>query len=194
MTALTGRRPVVGLVCCAVGGVEQVREEFVLPALHRGWQVAVTLTPTAAHWLSASDEAVRLEEVTGFKVRSERRLPSEASPHPPVDCYVVAPASANTVARLALGLTDNQALTQVCEALGGRQPPVVIFPRINAAHAGQPAWEKHLDSLRAVGVRLVYGEGVWPLHSPRAAPPDRELPWLAILAETADALTRRSLE
>jgi len=40
------------LVCCAVGGVEQVREEFVLPALHRGWQVAVTLTPTAAHWLS----------------------------------------------------------------------------------------------------------------------------------------------
>ena len=124
-------------------------------------------------------------------------MPWEVSPHPPVDCYVVAPASANTVARLALGLTDNQALTQVCEALGGRQPPVVIFPRINAAHAGQPAWEKHLDSLRAVGVRLVYGEDVWPLHSPRAAPAppaDRELPWPAILEATAHALTRRSAE
>jgi hypothetical protein len=43
-----GIQPVVGLVCCAAGGVEGVREGYVEPALARGWRVAVTLTPTAA--------------------------------------------------------------------------------------------------------------------------------------------------
>ena len=183
-----GDEPVIGLVCCAAGGVEHVRERFVLPALTRGWRVAVTLTPVAATWLRANGEVDRLAEVTGYPVRWERRLPWEESPHPPISCYAVVPASANTVARLALGLTDNQALTQVCEAIGGRRTPVVVFPRINAAHAGQPAWETHLDALRRAGVRLVYGEQVWPLYPPRTARPDRELPWDAILAAVADAL------
>ena len=52
-----------------------------------------------------------VEEASGFPVRVGPRLPSDLSPHPPVDCYLVAPASANTVAKLALGIADNQALT-----------------------------------------------------------------------------------
>jgi Flavoprotein len=183
--------PVVGLVCSAAGGVELVRQKLVEPALKRGWRVAVTLTPVAATWLGATGEIDRLAEVTGYPVRWERRLPGDDRPHPPVDCYAIAPATANTVARLALGLTDNQALTQVCEAIGGGEIPVVMFPRINAAHAGQPAWNSHLAALRNAGVRLVYGEHVWPLYRPRAAPADRELPWAAILDTIADALKGR---
>ncbi|MFB7269743.1 flavoprotein [Streptomyces sp. NPDC056244] len=34
-----------------------------------------------------------------------------------MDCYAVAPASANTVAELAPGIADNRALTQVWEAI-----------------------------------------------------------------------------
>ena len=44
---------------------------------------------------------------------------------------------------------------------------MIIFPRITAAHARQPAWNDHLDRLRSVGVDLVYGEHVWPLAEPR---------------------------
>ena len=77
-------------------------------------------------------------------------------------------------------MTDNQALTQVCEAIGTRDLPVVVFPRVNAAHARQPAWDDHIDALRRAGVRLVYGDDVWPLHEPRSAP-GRELPWKAVL-------------
>lgn len=181
-------RAVVGLVCCAAGGVETVRERFVEPAIGRGWRVAVTLTPTAATWLTATGEVDRLAAVTELPVRSERRLPGVDRPHPPADCWVVAPASANSVASLALGLTPNQALTQVCEALGAQQVPVIVFPRVNAGHAGQPAWDDHLAALRKVGVRLIYGEDVWPLYLPRTGPPDREPPWAAILNATADAL------
>ncbi|WP_327127598.1 flavoprotein [Streptomyces sp. NBC_01727] len=67
------------------------------------------------------------------------RLPTEARPHPVADCYVVAPASAKYVAKLATGIAKNQALTQVSEALGTIDVPVVVFPRVNAAHVRRPA-------------------------------------------------------
>jgi hypothetical protein len=153
-----------------------------MPALAKGWTVAVTLTPTARSWLRESGEIARLEEATGLPVRDEPRFPGEARPHPQVDCYVVAPASANTVAKLAMGIADNQALTQVGEALGTDGVPVVVFPRVNAAHARHPAWKGHLAALREAGAHLVYGPEVWPLYEPREATPGRELPWGAVLA------------
>ena len=87
--------------------------------------------------------------------------------------------TANSVAKLALGIADNQALTVLCECVA--TVPMIIFPRVNAAHARQPAWNDHLDRLRSVGVELLYGEHVWPLAEPRTAGP-RELPWAAILS------------
>ena len=180
----------LGLVGSAAGGVERLRTRLIEPALDEGWSVAVTVTPTAATWLRQLGEIERIEELTRLPVRYEPRLPSEVSPHPAIDCYAVVPATANTVAKLALGIADNQALTQVCEAIGGGEVPVVVFPRINAAHARQPAWESHIDALTRVGVELVYGEGVWPLHEPRSAP-DRDLPWAAILDSIRDAMITR---
>ncbi|WP_199831458.1 MULTISPECIES: flavoprotein [unclassified Streptomyces] len=178
-------RGVLGVVGTATDGVETLRTGLVEPALALGWQVAVTLTPTAGRWLRANGELDRLESLTGLPVRDTPRLPAEPRPHPVADCYVVAPASANYVAKLATGIADNQALTQVSEALGTVGVPVVVFPRINAAHARHPAWEGHLGALRRAGVSLVYGADVWPLHEPRQGPADRELPWAAILANTA---------
>lgn len=169
----------LGLVCASAGGIEHVRERLIEPMLEDGWVVAVTLTPTAATWLSAAGELGKIEASTGLPVRSAPRLPHETSPHPTVDCYAAVPATANMVAKLALGIADNQALTQLCEAIGGRRPPVVVFPRVNAAHASQPAWDHHIAALASAGVHLVYGDDVWPLHTHRSAP-NKELPWRAI--------------
>lgn len=174
----------VGVVGCAAGGLEDLRPCLVEPLMSQGWQVGVTLTPTAETWLRASGELGRLEDATGLPVRSTPLLPGEDRPHPPVSCYVVAPASANFVAKLALGIADNQALTQVGEALGTTGLDVVLFPRVNAAHARHPSWESHLEKLSKVGVYLVYGDDVWPLHEPRSAPA-KALPWHAILEVVA---------
>lgn len=175
------KRGVLGVVGSAAGGVEALRTGLVEPAIERGWTVAVTLTPTAGNWLRMSGEVERLEKLTSLPVRDESRLPADARPHPPVDCYVVAPASANMVAKLATGIADNQALTQVAEAIGTIGLPVVVFPRVNAAHARHPAWQRHLEALREAQVHLVYGPDVWPLYEPREAPSGRELPWTAVL-------------
>ncbi|MFE2019817.1 flavoprotein [Streptomyces sp. NPDC059499] len=168
----------------AADGVEQLRTGLVEPAMALGWQVAVTLTPNAGRWMRANGELKRLEALTGLPVRDTPRLPTEPRPHPVADCYVVAPASANYVAKLATGIADNQALTQVSEALGTIDVPVVVFPRVNAAHARHPAWQGHIESLRRAHVHLVHGPDVWPLHEPREGPDVRELPWSTIMEST----------
>lgn len=169
----------IGVVACGAGGVETLRTGLIQPLLHDGHTVAVTLTPTAASWLEACDELDNLQRLTGLPVRSQPRLPGGESPHPRVDVFIAAPMTANSVAKLALGLADNQALTVLCENIA--TTPMVVFPRINAAHARQPAWARHITDLRAAGLDLIYGDDVWPLAEPRQAGP-RELPWTAVLA------------
>ncbi|WP_255306156.1 flavoprotein [Streptomyces sp. Wb2n-11] len=92
------------------------------------------------------------------------------------------------MAKLATGVADNQALTQVGEAIGTLDLPVVFFPRVNAAHARHPTWRRHIDTLREADVRLVYGPDVWPLYEPREGAGGRGLPWDAVLA-AVDPLT-----
>jgi len=179
---------VVALVPCAAGGLEDTTDRFVRPLLDGGHEVTVTATPRAHEWLKDSQDDEKLRALTGFAVRSAPRLPGEKSPLPAPDVLVCAPASANTVAKLALGIADNQALTLLVENVATK--PLVVFPRINAGHARHPAWDGHLSALRSVGVRLVYGADVWPLYEPREAPPDRTLPWPEILAAVDEAIGR----
>ncbi|MFF7579678.1 flavoprotein [Streptomyces sp. NPDC008061] len=90
--------------------------------------MAVALTPNAGWWMRANGELDRLETLTGLPVRDALRLPTEPRPHPVADGYVVAPAIANYIAKLATGIAETQALTQVSEALGTTGIPVVMFP------------------------------------------------------------------
>jgi hypothetical protein len=174
----------------AAEGAEGVRVGFVEPAMAAGWSIAMTVTPTAARWLDHGGELDRLSEVTGHVVRVSPRLPYEVSPHPPIDVYAVVPASANTVAKMALGIADNQLLTTAAEALGSRDTRVVVFPAVNAAHARHPLWEQHLAVLRRAGVSLVYGPDVWPPHEPRTEP-GIDPPWSAILRAVNEAYGTR---
>ncbi len=186
MSALAGT---LGLVGTGAGGVESLRAELVEPLIRSGWRVAVTLTPTAGEWLRDLGETDEIEKITGLPVRVGARGPGESSPHPRVDGYAVVPASANTVAKLALGIADNQALTTVNEAVGTVGVPVVVFPRINAAHARHPAWASHIAALRTAGVDMIDGDDVWPLREPRSAP-GRDLPWSVIRARIIAAVAR----
>ncbi len=168
----------IGLFASAAGGLEHLRAQLVEPLVAAGHTVAVTLTPTAATWMDHLGEIPLLEAVTGLPVRSAPRLPGEPRPHPRAVLHAVVPASANTVAKLALGIGDNQALSTLCESLAS--VPTVVFPRVNAAHARHPARESHLANLRRAGVQLLYGDHIWPLAEPRSAADGRSLPWAAI--------------
>lgn len=170
----------IALIAAGAGGVETIRGGLVEPLLRDGHTVALTLTPTAGTWLDEVGERRRLERATGLPVRTHPRLPSQLSPHPPIDVYVAAPLTASSTAKLALGIADNQAMTVLTEAVG-TGAPMVVFPRINAAHARHPAWSDHLARLRGAGVDLLVDDDVWPLAEPRADDA-RDIPWAAILA------------
>lgn len=176
----------LGLVGSATGGLPAIREGLVEPAMRRGWRVAATFTPNAGRWLDHSGELRRIEEVTGLPARVDPRMPTAPKPHPPVDCYLVCPASANTVTKLALGLADNQALTVACEAVGWPGVPVVVYPRVNTAHVRHPAWDSHVEALRSAGVYLLLGGDFGPLPEPRGNGDEVELPWTRILDEVDD--------
>jgi phosphopantothenoylcysteine decarboxylase / phosphopantothenate---cysteine ligase len=67
------------------------------------------------------------------------------------DVFVVAPASANTVAKLAGGLADNL-LTSAALA---NTAPLVIAPAMNSRMYEHPATQANLDLLRSRGARIV---------------------------------------
>ncbi|OYO09380.1 flavoprotein [Enemella evansiae] len=168
----------IAVVASGAGGVEELREQLIKPLIELGHSAAVTLTPTAGHWLESTGEVAALEQATGYPVRWKSRLPSDPRPHPQPDVIVAAPWSANSTAKLALGIADNQALTFICESM--TLAPTIVFPRINAAHARQPAWTSHIEALRSAGLHLIEGRDLWPLHEPRQG--RNPLPWPQIVA------------
>jgi hypothetical protein len=141
------------LVASGAAGVEhRLRVELAEPAVRRGWRLAVTLTPTAGRWLDAAGELARLRELTDLPVRFSARLPTEPKPYRTPDACLFAPATANSIAKLALGICDNQALTQVCEAIGTPGVSVLLRPQAGEPFRVHPAWSGHLATLRAAGV------------------------------------------
>lgn len=161
MTAVSRRT--LGLVASAGVGVERrLCAELAQPAVRRGWRLAITLTPTAAAWLTAAGELDRLRALTELPVRSTARLPGQPKPYPMPDAFLFVPATANSLAKLALGIADNQALTALAEALGAPGVPVVVRPQANDDHRRHPAWDGHLRTLRTAGVRIADGPADQP--------------------------------
>ncbi|MCE6994876.1 flavoprotein [Saccharothrix sp. S26] len=150
--AVEGGARVLGVVAAAAGGVERwFVDGLARPLAERGWRLAITFTPSAARWLEPQVPA--LAALTDLPVRWTSRLPTEPKPHPVPDAFVFAPATANSLAKLALGMADNQALTVLCEALG-RRTPMVVVPQLSADQAAHPAFDGHLAVLRSAGVVL----------------------------------------
>jgi phosphopantothenoylcysteine decarboxylase / phosphopantothenate---cysteine ligase len=82
-----------------------------------------------------------------------RRAPTE-DPYPHLeraDLLVVAPLTANTLAKLAHGLADN-VLTEAALAHRG---PVLVAPAMNARMWSHPATQANVETLRARGVELI---------------------------------------
>jgi hypothetical protein len=146
---------VLGLVASSCGGLDSwFVSDVAVPAAERGWRLAVTLTPTAARWLGSVGALDKLRAVTDLEVRSDSRLPGQPRPHPDPEVFLFAPASANSVAKLALGIADNQALTLLGDVLGSPDATIVVGYQVADARLRHPAWQGHLDTLTSAGVRL----------------------------------------
>ncbi len=148
------------------GGIAAYKAlEFVRAATAAGHVVRVVQTPTSRRFVGEASFAA----LTGAPVlvsefqRDPARgaFPDQQPPaHQPLghlrlvenaDVYLIAPATANTIAKLAGGLADN--LLSSCALAASC--PVVLAPAMNSRMYEHAATRANLDTLRERGVRVL---------------------------------------
>lgn len=75
------------------------------------------------------------------------------------DLMLIAPASANTMAKLAHGICDNLVTTVACAL--PRNVPVLLAPAMNAEMWDHPATQANLKTLHGFGYHTVGPESGW---------------------------------
>ncbi|OKI64316.1 flavoprotein [Micromonospora sp. CB01531] len=176
------------IVVCGAGPALDVTQ-LVKAAQERSWTAAVTATPSAMDFI----EPQPLEILTGQPVRSTyQSSPGTRRSLPPTDALVIAPATYNSINKIALGLADNYAMTSVAELIG-RQVPTVIVPFVNAALAARAPFRHAVASLRGEGVRVLLGpDDQWEPHPPGSGDErQKAFPW-TVAFETAAHLAYES--
>jgi phosphopantothenoylcysteine decarboxylase/phosphopantothenate--cysteine ligase len=156
---------VARLLLGVTGGIAAYKAvELVRLATAAGHAVRVIQTPTSERFVGRATFAA----LTGAPVLSDEferdpargAFPDSPAPdHDPLshlelvrnaDAYVIAPASANTIAKLAHGLADNlltsAALAATC--------PVLLAPAMNNHMYEHPATQANLEVLRSRGVHV----------------------------------------
>ncbi len=127
--------------------------DFVRRAKERGAKVRCVLTAAAQHFVTPLSAAVLSEEPAFtdlFDLKNETeighiRLSREA------DLIVVAPATADLLAKMAHGLADDLASTVLLAA----DKPVLAAPAMNWRMWENPATQRNLSQLKADGIRFV---------------------------------------
>lgn len=166
-------RKLLYAVVCGAGPASHV-DRLVTIAHDRDWDVQVIATPAGLDFI----DVPALEAQTGNRVRSNYRKPGEPRSKP-ADAIMVAPATYNTINKLALGISDTYALGVLAEAIG-LGLPIVILPFVNSALASRLPLDRSIGQLRGEGVRVYFGPEMIEPHEPHTG--DQLLdayPWAA---------------
>jgi phosphopantothenoylcysteine synthetase/decarboxylase len=168
------------VVVCGGGAAADVGR-LIAAACARGWSVDVTATRTALEFV----DPAAIARATGKPVRTTYKFAADGTRiSPAADAVIVAPATFNTINKLALGIADTYALSSLADVIG-RGVPTVVVPAVNEALAARRPFRRALEELRAEGVRVLYGAADGWL------PGNRDFPWIRALdlAEEAFGLT-----
>lgn len=155
LPGLEGKRVLLG-VC---GGVAAYKAVEVLRLLTKaGAQVDVIMTPSARRFVG--EQTFRSLSGRGaivdlFEPPADFPHQAAAMPHlelaESVDLALVVPATANTLAKMALGIADNALLTTLLSVTA----PIVVAPAMDSDMWRHPATQANVETLRARGVCFV---------------------------------------
>lgn len=150
MSLLAGKRIVLGVT----GGVAAYKAaELARLFVKAGARVDVVLTEAGAHFVGAAT----FQAITGHSVWSDlwdARMPNGMA-HIDLsrgaDAILIAPASADTIARLAQGRSDDL-LTTLCLA---RDCPLLVAPAMNRQMWESHATQRNVAQIRADGIQVL---------------------------------------
>jgi len=136
-------RAVARVVVGVTGGIAAYKAcELVRQLVRAGHEVVPLLTPAAERFVTKETFAALA-----------RRSP-DWSPYPHlerIDLFVVAPCSANTLAKLAHGLADNL----LTESALAHEGPLLLAPAMNPRMWAHPATQANAETLRGRGAELL---------------------------------------
>lgn len=121
-----------------------------------GAEVRVVMTPLAKQFITPLTMATLTKNpiLVEFFDPENGAWNSHVSLGEWADCYLIAPATANTLAKMATGVADNLLLTTYLSA----RCPVVVAPAMDLDMFAHPATQANLATLRSRGVRVVEPE------------------------------------
>jgi phosphopantothenoylcysteine decarboxylase/phosphopantothenate--cysteine ligase len=123
-----------------------------------GAEVDVILTPAALEFITP----LTFQSVTGRPAYTDKSLWGVEAHvlhiglgHP-ADMMIIAPATANTIARLAHGLADNLlALTALSFGPGSVERPLLLAPAMDGGMLNHPSTQENLELLRQRGATII---------------------------------------
>jgi hypothetical protein len=155
------------LFACGAGPAAELAD-LARMAVADGWDVYVGATPAGWDLLDVAGVA----GATGHAPRHD--YSGRTSGWPAADGIIVAPATLNTVGKLAAGIADSWVLSVLTECLG-LGVPIVVAPNVNPALGRHPRFAQNVRDLRSWGVTVLW--------EPEPDPPVWMAPWPAMLRE-----------
>jgi phosphopantothenoylcysteine decarboxylase/phosphopantothenate--cysteine ligase len=136
------------------GGIAAYKSAYVASGLRKkGYDVHVVMTENAAEFITP----LTFETLTGNRCtvdmfdRDFEYDVKHISLAKAADLVLIAPATANTIAKLAHGIADNMLTTTVLACTC----PKIIAPAMNTAMFDNPATQDNLDILRDYGFEVI---------------------------------------
>ncbi|MEK6279242.1 MAG: bifunctional phosphopantothenoylcysteine decarboxylase/phosphopantothenate--cysteine ligase CoaBC [Acidobacteriota bacterium] len=136
------------------GGIAAYKAAEVLRGLQRaGCAVRVAMTKRACEFI----QPLTFRALSGSHVIVDDYAPDNPDPiahitfSQTVDLFLVAPATANIIAKFANGIADDFITTTYLASTA----PVVIAPAMNTSMWHHPATQRNLDKLRSDGVYII---------------------------------------
>lgn len=168
---------VVYLIICGAGPTMHA-VNFVEAAHASGWDCHVIATPTGAKFADLD----ALEATSGHPVTIEHRKPgTPRRDRLDANAVVIAPATANTICKLAAGIADTYALDVASEHIGLGIPTVVV-PFANSALTRRAPYRRATATLTEEGVIFLE----MPDHEPHhGGPLAEQFPWNQAMAIAA---------
>jgi phosphopantothenoylcysteine decarboxylase/phosphopantothenate--cysteine ligase len=158
LTVLTGKNIILG-IC---GGIAAYKTPHLVRLLKKsGANVQVLATPSALKFVSElSLSTVSRNPVLGDMFTADSAGEGDRTMHITLgewaDAFVIAPATANTIARLSTGLCDD--MLSVCFITLRPDKPVLLVPAMDGYMYESPSVRRNLSVLASQGCRILEPE------------------------------------
>ena len=142
---ISGKRILVGIS----GGIAAYKiPELIRSLVKAGAEVRVATTPNALQFVTE----LTLQTVSGSRVYSDvfAAINAHSTEHISLpdwcDAMIVAPATANVVAKMAAGIADDALTTTICSCTARK--PIVVAPAMNDKMWESPATQHAIETIR----------------------------------------------